>query len=73
MSASEREPDGEWRQPAPLPYYVDPRSFWRKLVEFPLRLAGYVTYDPLVPYEPRLKRREDGSWMIEHFPKRRRG
>ncbi len=30
------------------PYYCDPRSTLRKLIEFPFRLIGLIQYNPLV-------------------------
>lgn len=55
-------PDGRWRPATPLPYYVDPRGFWRKLFEIPFRLLGIMTYDPMVPHEFKMERNPDGSW-----------
>jgi hypothetical protein len=41
--------DGTWGEAKPLPYYEDQRPLWLKIVEFPLRLLGVVTYCPLKP------------------------
>ena len=48
MSVEQQNPDGSWGPARAAPYPWDPRPTWKKLLELPFRMAGIITYDPMV-------------------------
>lgn len=55
--------DGSWSPAKPVGYFWDCRPFWLKLLEFPLRLIGLVSYDPLREVPP-----DEMVWHPESEP-----